>query len=191
MLPGVTARTFGRLRAARWHALVALGEHDQRAAAAARAPAACRDHLLRLGGRHGQLVDHGQRRLGTSRRQRRAHAPAAASCAGRSLWYERGCGPKTTPPPRQCGARVEPWRARPVPFWRHGFLPPPATSPRVLVSWRALALVGQLGDDRLVDDGPVRLDAEHPLVQLELPTTSPRDVLYVDLVIASTRRFLI
>jgi large subunit ribosomal protein L3 len=25
------------------------------------------------------------------------------------------------PPPTQCGARVEPWRARPVPFWRHGF----------------------------------------------------------------------
>src|SRR5918993_2142755 len=38
------------------------------------------------------------------------------------------------PPPTYCGARVEPWRARPVPFWRYGFLPPPRTSPRVLVS---------------------------------------------------------
>jgi hypothetical protein len=38
------------------------------------------------------------------------------------------------PPCRQCGARVEPWRARPVPFWRHGFTFPPETSARVLVS---------------------------------------------------------
>src|SRR6478672_3239974 len=37
------------------------------------------------------------------------------------------------PPPRHCGARIEPWRARPVPFWRHGFEPPPATSARVFV----------------------------------------------------------
>src|SRR3954451_7750087 len=26
---------------------------------------------------------------------------------------------------------MEPWRARPVPFWRYGFLPPPRTSARV------------------------------------------------------------
>ena len=38
------------------------------------------------------------------------------------------------PPCRQCGARVEPCRARPVPFWRHGFWLPPDTSLRVLVS---------------------------------------------------------
>src|SRR5215470_7924374 len=38
------------------------------------------------------------------------------------------------PPPANCGARVEPWRARPVPFCRYGFLPPPRTSPRVLVA---------------------------------------------------------
>src|SRR6266576_1436753 len=37
------------------------------------------------------------------------------------------------PPPRHCGERIEPWRARPVPFWRHGLAPPPETSPRVLV----------------------------------------------------------
>jgi hypothetical protein len=53
---------------------------------------------------------------------------------GRRWAYERGWGPKTTPPPVKCGARREPWRARPVPFWRYGFLPPPATSPRVFVS---------------------------------------------------------
>src|ERR1700675_33983 len=30
---------------------------------------------------------------------------------------------------------MEPWRARPVPFCFHGFLPPPETSLRPLVSW--------------------------------------------------------
>src|SRR6478609_10216463 len=39
------------------------------------------------------------------------------------------------PPPANCGDRVEPWRARPVPFCRYGFLPPPRTSPRVFVEW--------------------------------------------------------
>src|SRR5699024_10632091 len=38
-------------------------------------------------------------------------------------------GPNTTPPPTHCGERVEPWRALPVPFCLHGFLPPPRTSP--------------------------------------------------------------
>src|SRR3954470_24931413 len=37
------------------------------------------------------------------------------------------------PPPAKCGARIEPWRARPVPFGRHGFAPPPRTRPRVFV----------------------------------------------------------
>src|SRR5690348_17195269 len=46
------------------------------------------------------------------------------------------------PPWRQCGARVEPWRARPVPFCRQGFWLPPETKARVLVwcvPWRWLA----------------------------------------------------
>src|SRR4051812_2456096 len=58
------------------------------------------------------------------------------------LEKSRGFGPKTTPPPLHSGERMEPARARPVPFWAHGFLPPPDTSPRVLVErvpWRALA----------------------------------------------------
>src|SRR3954470_4846069 len=38
------------------------------------------------------------------------------------------------PPPVQIGERDEPARARPVPFWRHGFAPPPRTRPRVLVA---------------------------------------------------------
>src|SRR5277367_3103601 len=32
------------------------------------------------------------------------------------------------------GERLEPARARPVPFWRHGLAPPPETMPRVLVA---------------------------------------------------------
>src|SRR3989344_6573009 len=40
-------------------------------------------------------------------------------------------GPCAFPPPTHNGERVEPCRARPVPFWRHGFLPPPRTSARV------------------------------------------------------------
>src|ERR1041385_8969572 len=39
-------------------------------------------------------------------------------------------GAKATPPPVNCGARIVPARARPVPFWRHGFERPPATRPR-------------------------------------------------------------
>src|ERR687894_74565 len=38
------------------------------------------------------------------------------------------------PPPVHSGEREEPARARPVPFWRHGFAPPPRTIPRVLVA---------------------------------------------------------
>src|ERR1700755_1200437 len=40
------------------------------------------------------------------------------------------------------GERDEPARARPVPFWRHGFAEPPDTMPRVLVAcvpWRRAA----------------------------------------------------
>src|SRR3974390_630424 len=49
------------------------------------------------------------------------------------LLKSRGLGPKTTPPPTHSGDWKEPARARPVPFWRHGFLLVPATSPTFLV----------------------------------------------------------
>src|SRR5437588_3734416 len=39
------------------------------------------------------------------------------------------------PPPTHCGSRIDPCRARPVPFWRQGLRPPPRTSARVLVEW--------------------------------------------------------
>src|ERR1700686_644534 len=38
------------------------------------------------------------------------------------------------PPPVQIGERLEPARARPVPFWRQGLAPPPETRPRVFVA---------------------------------------------------------
>src|SRR5436190_5052145 len=44
-----------------------------------------------------------------------------------------------TPPPAQIGERIEPARARPVPFCRHGLAPPPRTRARVRVAavpWR-------------------------------------------------------
>src|SRR6476620_2210718 len=47
--------------------------------------------------------------------------------------YARGWGPWAIPPPANWGDRFEPCRARPVPFCRYGFRPPPATSPRVFV----------------------------------------------------------
>src|SRR5438067_11311012 len=42
-------------------------------------------------------------------------------------------GPWAIEPCRQSELRVEPARARPVPFCRQGFLPPPETSPRDFV----------------------------------------------------------
>jgi hypothetical protein len=43
----------------------------------------------------------------------------------------RGFAANARPPPTQIGLRIEPTRAWPVPFWLHGFLPPPRTSARV------------------------------------------------------------
>ena len=59
-----------------------------------------------------------------------------------------------------------PWRARPVPFWRHGFLPPPLTSPRVSVFGGAEAPAGQLADHGLVDERLVDRRAEERLGQV-------------------------
>src|SRR5262249_17925934 len=46
----------------------------------------------------------------------------------------RMLGGNATPPPVNWGARVVPARARPVPFWRHGFARPPETRPRDLAA---------------------------------------------------------
>ena len=64
---------------------------------------------------------------------------SARSCAGAGRRRRRR---------RAHAGRDAPWRARPVPFWRHGLRPPPRTSPRVwvsavparlLASWRTTA----------------------------------------------------
>src|SRR5690606_11112203 len=54
------------------------------------------------------------------------------------VWLTVPLGPKVIPPPRQIGLRIEPTRARPVPFCFHGFLPPPLTRPRVFVAGPAI-----------------------------------------------------
>src|SRR5665213_1510219 len=55
------------------------------------------------------------------------------------FWIEnswlRTTGPKITAPPRNCGDRKLPWRARPVPFCFHGFLVVPWMSLMPLVLW--------------------------------------------------------
>src|ERR1700704_207340 len=61
-----------------------------------------------------------------------------------SLWlkFSSGLLGKVRPPPRHSGELVMPARARPVPFWRHGFLVEWRTSLRVFcwrVPWRPLA----------------------------------------------------
>ena len=63
---------------------------------------------------------------------------------GIALSYLRGVGPNGLPPPFHWVARIEPWRARPVPFCFHGLRPPPETSLRPLVSWVPARRVGQL-----------------------------------------------
>ncbi len=47
----------------------------------------------------------------------------------------RGFGPKVMPPLRHSGLRLSPARARPVPFWRHGFASDPRRSHFVFVEW--------------------------------------------------------
>ena len=64
--------------------------------------------------------------------------------------FSSGLFGKILPPPRHSGLDVMPARARPVPFWRHGFLVEWRTSPRVLLLARALAAVGLVGDHDLV-----------------------------------------
>ena len=90
----------------------------------------------------------------------RRAGPGGPSSSG-VCW--RSCGAWARGPRRRRlidGERLEPWRARPVPFWRNGLAPPPRTSARVLVDWVPDAGGGQLGGDHLVQHGQVGLDAE-------------------------------
>src|SRR5207237_5315064 len=69
-----------------------------------------------------------------------ACAPSGSANAARRIFAgrrgadRRPLAPKSTHPCRQRGERVEPARARPVPFWRHGFAPPPDTRERFFVA---------------------------------------------------------
>ena len=71
------------------------------------------------------------------------------------------------PPLRQSGLRISPTRARPVPFWRHGFLPLPLTADRFLVCVRAAALGGVLLHHRFPDHPGLDASTEHLFVQLD------------------------
>src|SRR6478609_1905081 len=76
------------------------------------------------------------RTLPSAARSDRAERRARRTIFLGVFWsYLRGFGPRATPPPRQIGERLEPARARPVPFWAHGLAPPPRASERVLVDW--------------------------------------------------------
>src|SRR3954447_1304865 len=60
---------------------------------------------------------------------------SARTFFGRSWAWLRTTGPNARPPPRNCGARAEPWRAPPVPFCLYIFLPVRQTSARPCALW--------------------------------------------------------
>ena len=64
--------------------------------------------------------------------------------------FSSGVFGKILPPPRHSGLEVMPARARPVPFWRHGFLRRVAHFAAVLLRARAEARVRLVGDHDLV-----------------------------------------
>src|SRR3954467_12223996 len=88
------------------------------------------------------------------------------------------------PPPTNCGARVEPCRARPAPFWPYGFLPPPPPPPAAVATGlrrvRALSGGRELGDDDLVDQRDVDLDVEDVLGQVDGAAGGAVDALDLD-----------
>src|ERR1051325_9971182 len=55
---------------------------------------------------------------------------SARTFLGRPCSWLRTTGPNERPPPRNRLARIEPWRAPPVPFWAYIFLPVRQTSAR-------------------------------------------------------------
>ena len=63
---------------------------------------------------------------------------------------------------------MEPWRARPVPFWRHGLMPPPETSARVREALRALTAVGQMVLYDVMNDSRIGFDPENGIRELDL-----------------------
>ena len=100
----------------------------------------------------------------------------------------RTTGPKITAPPRNCGERKLPWRARPVPFCFHGFLVVPWISLMPLVAWvpaRRLALKSALSakqaDGKLVVlDSAKMKDAKTKGLAQRFAKLGWRSVLIID-----------
>jgi hypothetical protein len=69
------------------------------------------------------------------------------------------------PPPTQIGDRILPARARPVPFCRQGFLPPPLTKPFDFVAALPVRRLASLHDHGLVQEMGTRLRAKNRFVQ--------------------------
>src|SRR3954469_2907245 len=98
------------------------------------APSAARAALASLVLGASKFQASTTRTLPSAARSDRADRRARRTIFLGVFWtYLRGFGPRATPPPRQIGERLEPARARPVPFWAHGLAPPPRASLRVLV----------------------------------------------------------
>ena len=100
---------------------------------AGRAPRAACTPVLGLRLVDAPVVDDDDLALGRAVGERASAARAAPSswaCAAssRAAWGRAPHHRRAT-----AATRIEPWRARPVPFWRHGLAPPPRTSARVLV----------------------------------------------------------
>ena len=97
-------------------------------------------------GRRG--ADHRSRARSESA-QRSAAGPSSSASSARSC---AASGQVRRHHRQKCGARIVPWRALPVPFWRNGFAEPPRTSARVLVLWVPERRAGELRGDDLVDE---------------------------------------
>ena len=74
---------------------------------------------------------------------------------------------KILPPPRHSGLEVMPARARPVPFWRQGFLVEWLHRAAILLRARAQAGVRLVGDHQLVHQRLVEFAAEHVVGRLQ------------------------
>ena len=109
-------------------------------------------------------LDRARRR--TWRSARRA-GRAASSCAAGAARTSAGAARRPRRR-RDSGARVrEPWRARPVPFWRYGLRAAAADLAAGLGVVRAECAAGQLGGHDLVQDGVVDRRREELLAQLD------------------------
>ena len=95
--------------------------------------------------------------------------------------YLRGLGPSATPPPLNCGERVEPCTGVAGALLAERLGAATAHLGAGLGALRAGPAGGELGGDDLVHDGHVGLDAEHVVVEVDLAGILAGDVLEGDL----------